>query len=112
MALPHLHSGQVADVTAFGDLLSQQTTVALFKAKHLEVIRLVLQSRQTLPEHKVSGEVTIYCIEGKLEISLPSGSVDLLPGQLMFLNSNLPHGVIALQPSSALVTISLPNGDR
>lgn len=112
MALTHLQAGQVADVQAFGDRLSGQKTAALFKARHLEVIRLVLQSAQALPPHKVAGDITLHCIEGRLKISLPSGPITLLPGQLVFLDGEQMHGVLALEPSSALVTISLPDAGQ
>ena len=107
MALKHLQSGQVADVHAHGATLAQQKTVALFKARNLEVIRLVLQAQQAMPPHKVAGDITIHCLEGRLQIGLPSGPVALLPGQLVFLDGQLPHSVLALEPSSALVTIAL-----
>ncbi len=112
MALKHLQSGQVTDVSAFGEKLGEQKTVALFKAKHLEVIRLVLQQDQTSPPHKVPDDITIHCIEGRITVSLSSGLVFLLPGQLVFLDAEVQHGVLALEPSSALVTISLPNAER
>ena len=112
MALKHLQSGQVTDVNAFGEKLDEQKTAALFKAKHMEVIRLVLHKDQTFPPHKVAGDITIHCIEGRLTVSLPAGPVILLPGQLVFIEAELLHGVLALEASSALVTISLPNAER
>lgn len=112
MALKHLQAGQVTDINAFGGKLGEQKTATLFKAKHLEVIRLVLQKNQTLPPHKVPGDITIHCIEGRITVSMPSRSVILLPGQMVFLDAELQHGLLALEPSSALVTISLTSAER
>ena len=106
MAQPHIKSGQKADISPFGDQLSEKRSVALLKTQHLEVIRLVLKPGQTIPPHKLSGDITIQCIEGKLNISLASSSIELEAGELAFLESDLSHGVTALEASSALVTIA------
>jgi quercetin dioxygenase-like cupin family protein len=109
MALPHLQSEQPADLSPFGITLSHEKTVALFKSKNLEVIRLVLQTGQSFPPHEVDGDITIQCIEGRLEIMLRSGSVHLEPNHLVYLSGRTRHGVTAIIPSSALVTIALLN---
>lgn len=107
MAIEHAVSGQVIDVTPFGERLGSQTTHAVFKARDLEVMRLCLPAGKGLPPHKVPGEVTILCIEGRLEISLPAGRSVLAPGQLMLLSGGEVHGVLALEDASALVTVAL-----
>lgn len=109
MALLHLQSENQTDLSPFGFDLARQKTVALFKSKNLEVIRLVLQTGQSFPSHEVRGDVTIQCIEGRLEIELLSGNINLEPNHLVYLSGNTRHGVKALMPSSALVTIALPN---
>ncbi len=65
MAIPHAQSGQVIDVRPLGPSLADERTVALFKTDDLEVMRLVLTAGKSLPPHKVAGEITIQCIEGK-----------------------------------------------
>lgn len=107
MALPHLQPGQPTDVIPFGAGVVDQKTAALFKSRDLEVIRLVLQAGQSLPPHAVDGDITIQCIEGRLEIALPDDRVVLDANQIIFLDGKQQHGVLALQPSSALVTIAL-----
>lgn len=109
MALRHLQSENQTDLSPFGTEIARQKSVALFKSKNLEVIRLVLQAGQSFPSHEVDGDVTIQCIEGCLEIMLSSGSVNLEPNHLIYLSGKTTHGVKALIPSSALVTIALPH---
>lgn len=107
MALMHLQPGQSADLAPFGTEVVHQRTAALFKSRDLEVIRLVLQTGQSLPPHAVDGDITIQCIEGRLEITLSEDRIVLESNQMIFLNGRQRHGVLALQPSSALVTIAL-----
>ena len=115
MALPHAAPGEPIDVRPLGGRLAQQQTAALFKSAALEVIRLVLPAGRSLPPHKVAGEITIQCIEGKIDVTAEGKSHPLGAGQLLFLPGHLVHGVVAIENSSALVTIALRNathGDR
>jgi quercetin dioxygenase-like cupin family protein len=107
MSIPHALSGQPVPVAPFGPSLAQERTVALFKSEQLEVIRLVLPTGKSMPMHKVSGEITIQCIEGTLEVGVNGDSTLLQAGQLMFLLGEVPHSVTACAPASALVTIVL-----
>lgn len=108
MALPHVKSGELAGIAPFGVEVFNHKTTALFKSKDLEVIRLVLRTGQSLPPHAVDGDITIQCIEGRLQIYLSTRSIVLNPYQLIFIDGKERHGVLALIPSSALVTIALP----
>lgn len=107
MAITHLLSGELIGVLPLGEQLPDGKTVALFKAEDLEVIRLVLLAGKSLPPHKVPGEITIQCIEGKIDVTAEGKSHVLGPGQLLFLSGGLVHGVVAIENSSALVTIAL-----
>jgi len=107
MAIEHALPGQPVDVTAYGERLTLRSTFAVFKSRDLEVMRLVLAAGKTLPPHKVPGDITIHCIEGRLEIGTPERKTILEPGHLILLAGGEVHGVVALEASSALVTIAL-----
>ena len=107
MAINHAISGEQIVVRPFGDQLPEAKTVALFKSEDLEVIRLVLLAGKSMPPHKVAGEITIQCLEGRLDVTVEGRSHVLDPGQLLFLSGHLMHGVVALENASALVTIAL-----
>jgi quercetin dioxygenase-like cupin family protein len=107
MSIPHAQSGQAISVAPFNQTLAQQRTVALFKSEQLEVIRLVLFAGKSMPTHKLSGEITLQCLEGRLDVLVEGISTLLQPGQLMFLRGAVPHSVTALEDASALVTIVL-----
>lgn len=82
-------------------------SVALFKSRDLEVIRLVLAEGRSMPPHRVAGDITIHCLSGLIEVGLGETHPRLLAGQMMFLPGNALHGVKALSDSRALVTIAL-----
>ena len=107
MALPHVQPGQSTDVKPLGGKLPGEKTVALFKTGELEVIRLVLRAGNSLPPHKVPGEITIQCIEGRIDVGAEGRSHVLEAGQLLYLQGGVLHAVTALEDASALVTIVL-----
>jgi len=107
MAIPHASSGQVIDVRPHGPSFTEARTVALFKTEDLEVIRLVLPAGKGMPPHKVAGEITIQCIEGRIDVTVDGDSNHLAAGQLIYLARNVMHAVTALEDASVLVTIAL-----
>jgi quercetin dioxygenase-like cupin family protein len=107
MAIPHATSGQLINVQPLGAGLPSGRTTALFKSEQLEVIRLVLPAGKSLPPHSVPGEITVQCIEGHIDVTAEGRSHLLQAGQMLYLSRAVSHGVVALQDSSALVTIVL-----
>lgn len=107
MAIPHASSGEAIDVQPLGTRLRSEKTVALFKSEHLELMRLVLPAGKSLAAHKVAGEITVQCIEGRIDVTAEGKSHVLCAGQLLYLSANVLHGVVALEDASALITIAL-----
>jgi len=110
MAIPHVNPGEPIAVTPLGAAhLQSAKSTALFKAKDLEVIRLVLLEGKSLPPHRVPGEITVQCIEGRLDVVVDGKSHVLNQGQLMYLERGVMHSVVALEDVTALVTVALHN---
>ena len=107
MAIPHAHPGQIVDILPHDGTLPSARSYALFKSDQLEVMRVVLPAGKAFPPHRVAGEITIQCLEGRLEISVDAASQVLRAGQLMHLAGGVLHGLVGLDDASALVTIVL-----
>lgn len=105
MSLPHAVSGDVIRVTPLQDELKQAVSTAIVRTPHVELIRSVLHKGRTVPEHQVSGELTIQCIEGKLDVHAHGRTIPLGPGELLFLAGGTRHSVQAAEDSSALLTL-------
>jgi len=112
MAQPHAVPGQVVSVRPLGAALAGARTTALLKARQLEVIRLVLHAGQALREHAAPGEITVHCLEGSVEFTLPGHRHVLAPGDWIHLAAREPHALHALSDTSLLVTICLLPGPR
>ena len=107
MAIPHAQAGDTIDVRPLGSMLAEQATHTLIKTAHLEVIRLVLPKGKEIAEHKVDGEITVHCLEGRVVFTARGRSQELQAGQMLYLAGGDPHAVRAVDDSSVLVTILL-----
>lgn len=108
MALHHAASGEVIDVRPLSDALQTEPTKALYKSQHLEVFRIVLLAGKRMPEHRVDGELTLQCLQGRIEFSAAGATQLMRQGDLICLTGGVPHGLKALEDASVLVTLLLP----
>jgi len=111
MALAHAFPGQAIDIAPLGPALRTSATHAILKTRSLELMRVVLRAGESLPPHSVRGELTLQCIEGAAEVTLPAGPCRLDAHQMVLLPAQEVHGVRALHDCSLLLTIQLPAGE-
>lgn len=107
MSIIHAKEGQAIEVVPYGPDASERRTVALFKSEQLEVIRLVLAAGKSMPQHKVAGDITVQCLQGRIDIAWNGTSTALGPNQFMFLLGQMPHSIHAIEDAMALLTIVL-----
>ena len=107
MAIPHATPGQAIDIRALGPVLSTTVTKTLIKTDRLEVIRLVVSSGKEIPPHKVAGEITVQCVEGRVAFTALGETRELHAGQMLYLSGGAEHSVKGIDDASLLVTILL-----
>ena len=107
MAKPHAISNQVVSLAPLGPALADTRTQALIKARQLEVVRIVLRQGETLREHSVPGEITVQCLEGRMQVQTSQGTQTMRAGDWVHLAGGEPHALVAEEDGSALVTICL-----
>ena len=107
MALEHARPLEPIDVRPLGATLAATQTHSLIKSRDLQLMRLVLRACESLPPHHVGGEVTLQCLEGHVQISIPGRRIELKTGEVVLLPAGEEHDVQAQADSSVLVTISL-----
>ncbi len=106
MAISHALSGEAVDIRPLGSNLMTSQTIALFKSKNLEVMRLVLPKGKGLPLHSVLGDITMQCIEGSIAVVVDGQARPLAAGHLMYLSGGVEHSLTAVVDASVLVTIA------
>jgi quercetin dioxygenase-like cupin family protein len=107
MSVQHAQSSEVIDVRPFGETFDRARTTTLVKSNSIELIRLVAPAGKSIGEHQVNGEITLQCIEGKVEFNAGSVTREIIGGQLIYLAGNQVHSLRAVEDSSLLLTILL-----
>lgn len=107
MAIYHASSGELIDIRPLGPAMQTARTSALYKTQHLEVFRVVLLAGKVMREHRVSGEMTVQCLEGSVAFSINGASEVMRPGDLKCLVGGEPHALQAIEDCSVLVTLLL-----
>lgn len=85
--------------------MKDATTKALVKSKTFEAVRLIVKAGNKIAEHKVSGPITLQCLEGQVHIGLADSTLHLSAGEWIYLDGNTSHSVIGVEDSSLLLTI-------
>jgi quercetin dioxygenase-like cupin family protein len=111
MALPHARPLDVIDIRPLGPALHDAVSTSLLKTQRLQLLHLVLPARRDLPQHHVDDECTIHCLEGDVEVQMPSGVRRLAPSQLVVMPAGQPYSLSARVDSAVLMTLLLRHGD-
>jgi quercetin dioxygenase-like cupin family protein len=111
MALDHALPGQPIDIAPLGAALRGSLTHAILKTRSLELMRVVLRAGEALPQHAVRGESTLLCLEGAAQVTTEGTVCQLRASQLVLLPRRAQHAVLALEDTSLLLTIQLPDGE-
>lgn len=106
MSLQHAKPNEVIQLPLGVDLSNAKTTT-LVKTLDLELVRLVLAAGKEIPQHKAPGEITVQCLEGRVDWTADGKTLELTPGQLLYLSAGELHAVRSVEASSLLVTMVL-----
>jgi len=70
-------------------------------------MRMVLAAGKSVAEHQVPGEITIQCLEGRVELAAHGSTRLMRAGDLVYLQGGVAHALHAQEDASLLVTILL-----
>ena len=107
MAIAHAASGQVIDLLPAAGAVTESRTVALFKSRSLELMRLVLPEGKTVAPHSVKGDITVQCLSGEINLFAGGEVRRMTAGQLLWLDGGVEHSLTAVSDAQVLVTIAL-----
>ena len=78
----------------------------LAKYPGFRVVLTLLKAGAQVDEHKTNLRISIQAVSGAIRLQLPDRNVELRTGQLLVLDSGVPHDVTALEESAFLLTLS------
>lgn len=113
MALKHARPGEVVDLRPFGERIGEAGTAAIVKAHGFEAVRLVLAAGSEIAPHRVPGEITLHCLEGRIELWREGEGIDMRAGDWLYLDGGELHALKGVEDASLLLTILLsPSKDH
>jgi len=101
MALQHAKPGEVINLST----LRGDKSLVLVKHERFEVMRLSLATGKSMTPHKVSGPITVHCLEGRCIFSVGETPHELWAGMWLYLESDAMHAVDAKEDTQLLVTV-------
>jgi quercetin dioxygenase-like cupin family protein len=78
------------------------------KEADLRMVLTVLKQGAIVKEHQAPGTAVVQTVSGRIRLRVASQQVDLPAGQVVVLESNVPHDVEALEESAFAITIAWP----
>lgn len=108
MALTHAQPDEVIDLLPAPEQMAAHGSVSLLRTPHLQLLRLVMPEGHQMPGHRVSGAMTIQCLQGMVRVGTETGLRTLHGGQVLALSPAEPHDVLAMVASVLLVTLVHP----
>ena len=107
MALKHAKPGEVVDLRPLGDKLNDAKTAAIVKEASFEAVRLIVPVGREIPSHRVPGNITLHCLEGRVSLGLKDSEIQLSAGDWVYLAGGEAHSVRGIEDWSLLLTILL-----
>lgn len=84
-----------------------RNAITIFKSNDVRVVMIALHAGGDLPEHTAKGTITVQILEGKMDFSTAENSVQLAAGQMLVLQKNIPHSVMAIEETVFLLTVAV-----
>ncbi len=103
---PMTYLPRIADLVEVADDSTVSRTV--LKAEGANAVLFAFDRGQELSEHTAAMPVLLQTLDGSLEVTADGQTVTLTPGDLMHLETRVPHSVVALVPSRLLLTMLPP----
>jgi quercetin dioxygenase-like cupin family protein len=107
MALQHAKPGEIVDLRPLGSKLKDAKTAAIIKSERFEAVRLIVLAGKEIAPHKVSGNIMLHCLEGRVSLGLANSSLTLSTGEWVCLTGGETHSLKGIEDSSLLLTILL-----
>ena len=101
-----------AVMTALGDVaglvqIQEQSTVSrtVLRAEGVRLVLFAFDAGETLTEHTAAMPVLLQSLEGEMQITGGDDTFVLRPGDVIHMDTRLPHSVSALTPAKLLLTM-------
>lgn len=78
----------------------------LLRSGDLRLVLMVLERGARISDHQSDGSLTIQVLDGRVIVALLESSFDLASGQLLAIEHDISHALVAIEDSAVLLTIA------
>ncbi|GAO42743.1 cupin domain-containing protein [Flavihumibacter petaseus] len=86
---------------------SAHNAITVFKSSSMRIVLMGLHRKAELKPHQANGVISVQVLEGSIQFTTGDQAVIVKAGQLIALEENLTHSVVALEESFFLLTLAL-----
>jgi quercetin dioxygenase-like cupin family protein len=86
---------------------SDRNAVTIFKSETMRIVLLGLHEKAELKPHKANGVISVQVLEGKINFITEQQTSVIEKGQMIALQDNVTHSVLALSESFFLLTLAM-----
>ncbi|MGY3090856.1 quercetin dioxygenase-like cupin family protein [Hymenobacter sp. UYAg731] len=87
---------------------SDRNVLTLLQADGMRLVLIALHEAAEMKTHTAPGIISVQVLEGHLGFQAEGQTTELKPGQLLALQTSMPHRVVARQESVFLLTMANP----
>lgn len=84
----------------------EHTGKTLVRNLDQRLVLMLLDRGAQLPVHHSEAALTIQALDGRVIVSLLESTFDLGPGQLLAIERDVPHAMIAIEDTAILLTVA------
>jgi quercetin dioxygenase-like cupin family protein len=86
---------------------SDRNSMTIFKSDTMRIVLLGLRQNAELKPHTANGVISVQVIEGQMNFVADGQTILLEKGQMIALNDNITHSVLALKDTFFLLTLAM-----
>ncbi len=96
--------GKLAEDLNFGE--TKPAITVLFETENTKEIRILMKKGQEMKEHKTPYPITVEVFHGIIKFGVNGEKHRFMSGDLLALEGNVPHDLVALEDSIVRLTLS------
>ena len=89
---------------------SDRNSITLYKSEVMRIVLLGLHQNAELKTHTAKGIINVQVLEGHIKFTTGQQVTELEKGQMLTLQKQIPHSVLALKETFFLLTIAMVEG--
>lgn len=87
---------------------SGRSSRTLIKVGAMRLVLNAMKAGTEIKTHHANGPISVHCLEGKLKFNTEERSVTLEKGEMLTLEELIKHSVEAIEETTFLLTVALP----